>query len=230
MILIDADILVYRIGFKTNEETVEHAYRTVDSMLSDILMVFPECTDYQCFLTGKGNFREYRAVTAPYKGNRGDKEKPVHYNAIREYMIDAWKATVVDNMEADDAIAMAMTASNGKGCICSIDKDFDQVPGAHYNFVKRSFYDVSEEDATRFLYEQILTGDRVDNIIGLKGIGPVKANKILEGCETEVEMFNACVKAYEKMDSSPHSMARVVENANLLYLLRKEGEHWTIPT
>ncbi len=229
MIHVDADIICYRVGFAANEDPLDHALHSVDIMMEDILFAFPEVTSYRCYLTGTGNFREYRAVTAPYKGNRKDKEKPVHYQAIREHLIESWKAVTVDNMEADDAIAIAMTASGFQDVICSIDKDFNQVPGVHYNFVKKEFYNVDEESATRFLYEQILTGDSVDNIIGLKGIGPVKANKILDGCETELEMFNACVKAYEKLDPSPHSMARVIENAQLLYLLRSEGDKWVVP-
>ena len=126
-----------------------------------------------------------------------------------------------DNEEADDLIAIAMT-ENPDSIILSTDKDFDQLPGRHYNPTKQELYTVSEEDATRFLYEQILTGDRVDNIIGLKGVGPVKAKKALAGLDTELEMFNKCVEMYE-------DEARVIENARLLFLRRKPGQIWEPP-
>ena len=230
-LLIDADILCYRIGFAANEDPVEYALHSVDVCLHDILMETGcqplEDDDYQCYLTGKGNFRELVAVTAPYKGNRDRSARPVHYEAIRQHLIDAWGAVVVDDMEADDAIAMAHDPE--ETIIVSIDKDFDQLPGVHYNFVKKQEYVVTESDATQFLYEQILTGDVADNIKGIRGIGPVKAKKILADCETEAEMFNACVQAYEKSDETLYPMARVVENAQLLYLLRAEGDKWVVP-
>ena len=65
--------------------------------------------------------------------------------------------------------------------IVSIDKDFDQVEGWHYNFVKKQQYYISKTQGLLNFYMQFLTGDRIDNIIGVKGIGAVKAKKLLEG-------------------------------------------------
>jgi 5'-3' exonuclease len=75
----------------------------------------------------------------------------------------------------------------------------------------------------KFFYTQILTGDRADNIGGLHGVGPVKASKILQGCETENELWDAVVKAYEG------DVEHVLENARLLWLRRYEGEIWCQP-
>jgi len=226
MLLIDADIVCYRVGFAANDDPVEYALRSVDSLIQDILIRFPELP-YRCYLTGKDNFRDLIAVTAPYKGNRDrTKGRPVHYDAIRQHLVDAWDAVVIDNMEADDAIAIDHDPY--VSIICSIDKDFDQLPGLHYNFVKGKEYTVTEEDARQFLYEQIITGDTADNIIGIRGIGPVKAKKLLADCKTEHEMYMACVKAYED-DGAQYPVMRVVENAQLLYLLRSKGDKWTVP-
>ena len=42
---------------------------------------------------------------------------------------------------------------------------------------------------------QFLTGDLIDNIVGVKGIGPVKANKLLTLAEgDEDQMFSICVE------------------------------------
>src|SRR5210317_2202160 len=77
--LIDADILVYRIGFATNDDDADMAISTMASYIEDILMVdLPEAQTWELFLTGTNNFRKEKAVTAPYKGNRKS-EKPVHY-------------------------------------------------------------------------------------------------------------------------------------------------------
>jgi 5'-3' exonuclease len=43
----------------------------------------------------------------------------------------------------------------------------------------------------------LLTGDAVDSIPGCPGIGPVKAFKILSGCDTPEEMENACMTQYK---------------------------------
>lgn len=227
MLLIDADIITYRVGFAAGDDPLEYALNSVDAFIFDILMQYPE-VPYQLYLTGKGNFREYRAVTAKYKGNRDRSSRPTHYQAIRDYMEERWNAIIVELMEADDAIAIAATANPGS-IMASIDKDFDQVAGKHYNFVKKIEYDVEEFDGMKFLYEQIITGDTSDNIIGIKGIGTVKANKLLADCKTEFDMYCVAVRAYEELDHTMYPVARVCENANLAYLLRKENEHWTVP-
>ena len=115
MILIDGDIVAYRCAFKCNDESVKTACYTTGSFLSDLISNLYTQIDsepeYRVYLTGKGNFRKDIAVTAPYKGNRKDKEKPVHLEAIRQYLIDDWSAIVTEGEEADDLIAIDATAT-----------------------------------------------------------------------------------------------------------------------
>lgn len=227
MILVDGDIVAYRCAYKSKDDRAEYAAYSAGSYLSDLIsdlyILIEDEPEYRVFLTGKGssNFRHEYAVTAGYKENRKDKEKPEHLAVIRQHLIDEWEAVVSDGEEADDLIAIAAT-NNPDSVIVSIDKDFDQVPGKHYNPNTGKLYDVSEEDAVRFLYEQILTGDRADNIMGIKGVGPVKAKKALSDCVTERQMYDVCVEMYGDPE-------RVIENARLLYLRRKEGEIWNAP-
>ena len=150
---------------------------------------------YQGYLTGSGNFRNDIARTAPYKGNR-TAPKPKHLQFIRDYLVSAWDFKISEGEEADDAIAIAHTESDYTTVIASIDKDFLQLPGKHWNFVKKEMTEVNEAEALLNFYRQVLTGDRVDNIIGLKGIGPVKAKQRLAGCQSATEMYLACVEAY----------------------------------
>jgi len=107
--------------------------------------------------------------------------------------------------------------------VCTIDKDMLQIPCWHFNFVKGTWTKVSEAEGSLFFYTQILTGDAADNIKGIYRVGPVKAAKILEGCSTEQELYDACVKAYDG------DLDRVLENARLLWLRRYEGEMWMPP-
>ena len=224
MILIDGDIVAYRCAYKSTDDRAEYAAYSAGSYLSDLIsdlyILIDDEPEYRVFLTGKGNFRHEYAVTAGYKENRKDKKKPEHLAVIRQYLIDEWKAIVSDEEEADDLIAIAATQQ--PSIIVSTDKDFDQVPGKHFNPNTGRLYDVSEEDAVKFLYEQILTGDRADNIMGIKGVGPVKAKKALADCVTERQMYDVCVEMYGDEE-------RVIENGRLLYLRRKEGEIWNAP-
>ena len=218
--LIDADIICYRVGFASEDVEEKYCLARVTELIHEIVYTELQCDDYKAYITGKGNFRYDIAVTEPYKGNRKDAKRPVHYEAIRNHL-QRLGAELVEGQEADDAVAIE--ASTNGGWIVSIDKDLDQVPGWHYNFVKKEEYYVEEFEGLKNFYSQILTGDRIDNIIGLKGIGPVKAAKILAECKTEQELYDACLKAYDG------NSERVTENGRLLWLRRSPQQQWFPP-
>jgi len=220
--LVDADILVYRFGFASEGDPAEFALARLSEFL-DNLSSSDGIDEVWGYLTGKGNFRNEIAVTAPYKGNR-ILVKPYHYQLLREYMERAWGFEVIEGMEADDAIGIESYRNEpDETLIVSIDKDLNMIRGHHYNFVKEERYYVTEEEAIRNFYLQILTGDKVDNIIGLAGIGPVKSKKLLVDCNNELEMYEAVLKAYDGDE------ARVLENARLLWILREEKQVWQPP-
>jgi len=221
-VLIDGDIIGYRIGFSTEEENEKIVISRVATFVETMLWEDLDAETYQGYLTGKDNFRNEIATTAPYKGNRSA-PKPKHLQLIRDYLVSAWDFKVSEGQEADDSIAIAHVENEYKSIIASIDKDFLQLRGNHWNFVKKEMTVVSEEEALKNFYRQVLTGDRVDNIIGLKGIGPVKADKILRECESAAEMYSACVQAYG-------STERVIENCRLLWLRREANQLWQPPT
>ena len=208
--LIDADIIVYRVGFTTEDVSEKVAESRVDQCICNLLCFdLPDIFEWELYLTGRGNFREDLAVTAPYKGNR-KQEKPKHYQAIRNRLVTLWKAFMVEGMEADDMLAIRQHELP-ESIIVTLDKDLDQVTGWHYNFVKKNKYWIDHEEGTFLLYKQFLTGDSVDNIIGVKGIGNVKAGKLLKD-KTEAEMWEVVVDLL--------GMERAVENGHLLYMLR----------
>ena len=219
--LIDADMLCYRIGFACDKESASVATKTMDKFVTDIIGTL-DVINWELFLTGKGNFRNEIAVTVPYKGNRAGLKKPVHFETLRQFLQQEWNASVAEGQEADDAIAIRATQLGDDGIIVSLDKDFDQVQGWHYNFVKDEMYYITAEEGLLNFYMQFLTGDRIDNIVGVKGIGPVKANKLLTNAEgDQYEMFSICAEhlGYD----------RAVENGRLLYLRREENELWNPP-
>ena len=77
----------------------------------------------------------------------------------------------------------------------------------------------------------MLTGDRVDNITGIPGIGDIKADRILMGVPKEpAELWMAVLDAYEKYYENPElARMKALESARLVYLLRHEDDVWNPP-
>jgi 5'-3' exonuclease len=222
-ILVDGDIIAYRAAYSTEGEEPSVAKEKVDELMDDI--AFNTTTrdeDLEVFLTGKGNFRYTLSPT--YKANRKDTPRPEHLGLVRDYLVDAWDAVVSSGQEADDLIAIRATELNYKCVIVSTDKDFKQVPCRHYNPNKGLWLTVSEFEGTKFFYSQILTGDTADNIAGIRGVGPVKASRILSGCTTEQELYDKVLEAYDNDE------VLVLTNARLLWLRRKEEDVWLPPS
>ena len=217
--LIDGDIVVYRSAASAKDEEQWVAQARADQMLRDILEA-TGADSYKVFLTGSGNFR--RELTPTYKANRPD-ERPEHWQAVREFLVTQHKAMICEGWEADDQLGIEQDKVGGTTVICSIDKDLLQVPGKHYNFVKKEFKEVSPDEGLKKLYLQALIGDRSDNIVGVQGIGPVKAEKALEGLETELEW-------YEKVKAMYDDVERLHLNMQLLYIWQKPMDKWEIPT
>lgn len=133
--LIDADILLYEIGFgsetgwkhlhpeSSDPPPFQYVQEMVDGRIQEICNKIEEyfgvCEKPRLFLTGKNNFREELAKKKKYKGNR-TKPKPFHYNNIKAYLQVAYECVVTEGYEADDALCISQT---DKTIICSRDKD-----------------------------------------------------------------------------------------------------------
>jgi hypothetical protein len=218
--LIDADILNYRIGFATNNESEGVAIKTMAGFLEDLLLFdLPDVWTWELHLTGKNNFRNNYAQTVPYKGNRTS-DKPIHYHVLRTYLKEEWQATINEGIEADDMLAIRQTELGDSSIIVTLDKDLDQVVGWHYNFVKKIKYYLTKPECDLNFYKQFLTGDKVDNIIGAYGIGDKKAEKLLAD-KTETEMWSIIVEQLGE--------ERAIENGHLLYMLRYNDDYFKPP-
>ena len=223
-VLIDGDILTYRAAFSCEGQPLEDACDKIDELVEEIMgaMSFEEASEnYEMFITGKGNFRY--DIQETYKQNRSGKPKPEHLPGLRDYLVEAYNAKVSVDQEADDDIATRATELGPDAIIASIDKDFLQVPCHHYNLNKGTLTKVEEFEGLVFFYTQILMGDKADNIFGIKGVGPVKAGKLLFNKKTEFELYLSCIAAYDFDED------KVIENARLLWLRREEGQVWQSP-
>lgn len=248
--LIDADILAYEFGNMVQLEEPDKPleWEIVRSMVDDRINQIVEATgsdSYSCYLTdSKSNFRLEVATILPYKGQR-KQEKPYHWEAIRQHLIDNHGAEVQYGIEADDRLGieqckfLATVDEDDLACgkignkyvnstvICSRDKDLHMIPGWHYSWAvgkqEERLWFQDETSALRCFYKQLLTGDRsTDNILGLYGVGSSsQLVKRLEEIDEELLMFEHVFKCYEDRFGS-YASQFMWENAALLWMLREE--------
>jgi 5'-3' exonuclease len=213
--LLDGDICAYRTAAASEETELEYCLLRLDRMVREILHV-TQADTYEIFLSGEGNFRY--DIFPEYKANRKDTVRPKWLQPCREYLVTEWKAKLAHGCEADDLMAIEQRGTK-ETVICTIDKDLLQVPGLHYNFVKNEWYEIYPFGGLKKFYTQLIMGDRSDGIPGIAGLGPVKAGKMLEGCETEQEMFDVCREAYD-------NDALMIMYGQCLWIQREEGKIW----
>lgn len=245
--LIDADILPYEFGGMVQLEDPEKPleWEIVRSMVDDRINQIVESTaseSFSLYLTDSAsNFRVELATIKPYKGHR-KAEKPHHWAAIRQHLIDNWNAEVQYGIEADDRLGIEQSSdykhnkqwyvdgAHPEGVfgtvICSRDKDLHMIPGFHYVWPagkqEEQFWFQDELSAIRCFYRQLLTGDVTDNILGLYGVGASsRLVKCLEDFDEERLMFDHVYKCYQDRFGS-YAYDFLLENAALLWMLREE--------
>jgi hypothetical protein len=221
--LIDGDILIYRIGYTTQDVELPIAQWRMDDTIRTILRDL-DTEDYHIYLTSSDRSNYRYKLYDKYKANR-KAEKPLWYNELRAHLLAAHPTTMVFDQEADDAIGIA---ANRDSVVVSIDKDLDQIAGKHYNFVKQEHYGITEAEGLRFFYFQLLRGDPADNIPGCQGIGPKKADRALHGAVSEDQMYDAALRLYTSVygDKGPEYL---VTFARLLKIRQTSDEGLWLP-
>jgi DNA polymerase-1 len=229
--LIDADTPAYAsaaVAEGTDSQTaVWETHKSIERILTAL-----NTQDYTLYLTGENNFRY--TVFPEYKANRLHTPRPTFLPDTRQCLIDNYDTIVSDGCEADDLLGIEQTISNANGeetIIVSIDKDLDQIPGWHYfpglrrqgvEIRPPRQYLVSPVEARRFFYYQLLVGDSADGIKGAVGIGPKKAEKILEGLTEEIDLYNV-VKDFFSCEEE------LIMNAKVLKIWTTMNEEWKPP-
>lgn len=215
---VDADIVAYRVSAACEEEPIEELYSSIDSYLKG--MAYKLSAEKWCYcLTGTGNFREGVAETKPYKGNRKDIKRPKYLRVARQYLLDKYDAVMIDGYEADDLL-VSLSDTYGHNCvIASIDKDLLQQQGWHYNFVKDELKLMTYDDATKFLWKQVITGDSTDNIPGLPKVGDKKAEAYLSQylpCEYPEAVYNLYVeKGFEDIFREQYLLIKMKKDVDI---------------
>lgn len=171
---IDADSIVYKVGFKSEKEPLRAALTSLDNYITSILKK-TEASDWEIYLTGATGCLRTQEYPL-YKANRKT-EKPRYYVQLRDRLVATWGAKVVSGIEADDMLSID---NDDNTLLCHVDKDINQVSGRHYNYAKEEFYTVSPEEASRAFWLQMLIGDSIDNIKGVPKVGSKRAQAILD--------------------------------------------------
>ncbi len=168
-----------------------------------------------CLTDSEGNFRF--GVLPSYKGNRKGTKKPLVLKAIKQWLIDEHGAYFRPGLEGDDCMGILATGNMIKGekVIVSIDKDMKTIPGLFCHRIEDGVMEISEAEADYWHLYQTLTGDTTDGYAGCPGVGPKKAEAVLE--DPLYGRWDAVVKAYAKAGLSE---ADALQQARVARILR----------
>lgn len=244
---VDYTLEGYKLLIPDHDTSLGHAIHTLKGWIENIRSLNREVNLNLWLSPSDGsNFRNEVASTARvvngvaregYKAGRP--ERPIHYQAIRDYLIEYQGAKECPGMEADDALGIH------KGLMVHIDKDINMVAGKHYNWVTKKLYSVPDGFGVlewdkennklvslgkNFFYIQLLTGDSTDNIPAIhnpfsnkkSNFGPKTAYDYLKNCKKEVDLFDKVKEVYYTVYKSGWK-DRLAEQADLVWILQEPG-------
>jgi hypothetical protein len=229
-LIIDGDVLLYMSIW--GNDTLEEAQDTFKEIFVDIQMA-TFSSDYVMALGGPDNFRndlysEYKASKSRVKSKSS---RPEWFIDLKSWVVETMEGAVLsENCEADDMVRiwhLELDAVGKPYCVVTVDKDLDCCYGSHYNPRTKQIYHITKEYAMRFYYKQLLMGDSVDNIPGIRGIGPKKADKILEGIQGKLQLKQAVCCAYQEAYGDS-GFDHMLLNGKLLHIWRKINDHFTL--
>lgn len=169
--------------------------------------------DVTLFFSHHRNFR--KEIDPDYKGKR-TKRKPVGYKRLLDWCEDNFYTIRLPGLEADDCLGLDCHNDPSDFILVSPDKDMKQIACRLFN--GETEITVTQEEADRWFWTQIITGDPVDGYKGIPGAGPAKAKKILDKAE---DPWQAILQAYLDAGLTEEDAIR---NARLARILRP-GEY-----
>lgn len=140
----------YEISDVQAAEDVSYACHIVKSRLAKLKDIFA-ADRIEVYLDGGNNFREKLPLPKRYKGNREGMLRPLHLQAVKDYMLKYQNALTVDGVETDDVVNIRAYQELRKGnraIIASNDKDTLQSEGI-------IFYDYTQDAPTAFLIPEL---------------------------------------------------------------------------
>ena len=250
-ILLDVDTMLYRVGYASPAPPTPEAAcarlkkmirDTEDKITNSIIPALGESYKHLLlFLTvpdGKGRYRDKFNRETTYKASRTSVPPPVFMEEMRYFIKKSYivHQCPSSEYEADDAISWHgwynHDITGNLDIIAGVDKDLNQIPGYHWDYNKDTGYYLTNKDANRFFFKQLLMGDVADAIPGIKGIGPGRADNLLKNGTTPEEWWDIVLSTYT--NKFPHlfddEIAEILyERGNKLWIQRYEGQTWYPP-
>ena len=202
--LIDGDPMVYIIGYNLLKDQpsdpvayIEEKYKSIVTWIA----MQTGSSHVRIAWSAKRLYRDDAYQAAVYKGNRGTKPEFVAQTEPTLITQEAYASYMVEGLEADDLLSLWAEQCGINGIdyvVASPDKDLDQIPGNRFKYDKDLQYFITPEQAQYQLNLQMLKGDSTDNILGIPGMGDVKAAKLLKehGDMAPTAILNAYVKHF----------------------------------
>lgn len=229
LLLADGDILAYRaaaacseyVSFEGDEEGtwITDLAGAIEKLDEDIEKAL-DLIEPDKFVVPVSDSLNFRTSFFPaYKANRDPAKRPPILSDVKKYLQQTYDAPVWKHLEADDVIGI-VASSNPEAVIWSLDKDLYTIPGRMIRAAEieegYTVVETSEAEADWFWMYQTLTGDAADNYKGCPGIGPKRAEKILQDCTTLEEMWEAVVEAYRSKGFGPRLALQQARCARIL--------------
>ena len=192
-----------------------------------------EATHYKCFLEAKGNQTFRKVLAQSYKAKRKPSKLP-NINEIKEYIMEVYDPYISCGVESDDSIISTwkylkedypftdvFIAGNDKDYLTYPINYIDLYHGRYLNKEK-----ISKADADYNFVFQMLRGDAVDCVDGLKGVGDGKAKKLLKGLpENNISYMRLLLSLYKKQFKSYLRAKKEIEHNYNLLRLRSDVRH-----
>ena len=224
-LLIDADWLLYaacsacECDIRWDEwiNTLHLEQSDAKSYITHQVSKWQEATGQKELVMCLSSYPTFRhQLSTEYKANRTGRRKPLGLRDLRAWVTAEWPTRCHDNLEADDVMGILMTSGQYRDPIMvTADKDMRTIPG---KLLRMDVMEVNTlGDANRNWMTQALVGDTSDNYPGLKGFGPVKAEKLLADCKTLPDMWDTVVGAYRK---GGETFGDALLNARMARILR----------
>lgn len=240
-LIVDALNLAFRWKHQGRTDFRYEFKRTIES-----LALSYECT--RIIITADKGSSEYRGYIYPlYKQNRKDKfadqteeERIAFEDFFHEFeqslrlLAEEYTLLQYQGVEADDLAAYLVKYRKefdlGKVWLISSDRDWDLLIDkdvSRFSYVTRKeitfenwheHYNVTPEE---YISMKCLTGDKGDNVPGIKGIGPKRAEQLIHEYGDALEIYNLLPieSKYKYIEALNESGEQLLRNYELMDLL-----------
>ena len=236
LLIIDGSALLFQSFFGMPRKIINHKGQYIEAVIcftGILLKTIKALSPSQVLIVFDGeNKLDRQEIDENYKANRvdytnaEDKDNPFAQleiiKSVLNYLNFKWIET--ENCEADDLIASVVNDYKNQFeiVISSADKDFYQLIDNNVSvftyrgkvsklWTKDEIYNKYGFDAKYFSTYKALTGDKSDNIKGVKGIGQVTATKL-------IAKYGNLDSIYQNIETIDEKLSNLLlENKTIVY-------------